>query len=60
MRLEDYGLIGDLASTLMVRHDYGTITPWVERSFDGTVAIAGPDAFRLSTPPLILASRALV
>jgi GH15 family glucan-1,4-alpha-glucosidase len=35
---------------LLVRPEYGTIVPWVERSSDGAVATAGPDAFRLSTP----------
>jgi GH15 family glucan-1,4-alpha-glucosidase len=35
---------------LVVRPDYGTIAPWVERASDGAVATAGPDAFRLSTP----------
>jgi GH15 family glucan-1,4-alpha-glucosidase len=37
-------------SELSLRPDYGSITPWVERAPDGVVAIAGPDAFRLSTP----------
>ena len=35
---------------LALRPDYGSITPWVEPASDGIVAIAGPDAFRLSTP----------
>jgi GH15 family glucan-1,4-alpha-glucosidase len=35
---------------LSVRPDYGSIVPWVEPALDGAVAIAGPDAFRLSTP----------
>jgi GH15 family glucan-1,4-alpha-glucosidase len=35
---------------LAVRPDYGAIRPWVEHVSDGAVAIAGPDAFRLSTP----------
>src|SRR5215208_2536709 len=35
---------------LRVRPDYATIRPWVERSSDGAVATAGPDAFRISTP----------
>jgi GH15 family glucan-1,4-alpha-glucosidase len=33
-----------------LRPDYGSISPWVERTPDGVVATAGPDAFRLSTP----------
>jgi GH15 family glucan-1,4-alpha-glucosidase len=41
---------------LMVRPDYAAITPWHERTVDGVVATAGPDAFRLSTPvPLDMA-----
>ena len=35
---------------LSLRPDYGSIRPWVELASDGAVAIAGPDAFRLSTP----------
>jgi GH15 family glucan-1,4-alpha-glucosidase len=35
---------------LALRPDYGSITPWVDPASDGIVAIAGPDAFRLSTP----------
>jgi GH15 family glucan-1,4-alpha-glucosidase len=35
---------------LALRPDYGAITPWHEPAPDGVVAIAGPDAFRLSTP----------
>jgi GH15 family glucan-1,4-alpha-glucosidase len=35
---------------LSLRPDYASITPWVETASDGVVAIAGPDAFRLSTP----------
>jgi GH15 family glucan-1,4-alpha-glucosidase len=34
---------------LRVRPDYGSIRPWIERAPDGVIAIAGPDAFRLST-----------
>jgi GH15 family glucan-1,4-alpha-glucosidase len=35
---------------LAVRPDYASITPWVEPTPDGATVIAGPDAFRLSTP----------
>ena len=35
---------------LLLRPDYGSITPWVEPVPDGALATAGPDAFRLSTP----------
>jgi GH15 family glucan-1,4-alpha-glucosidase len=36
--------------TLLLRPDYGSIVPWLERAPDGVVAAAGPDAFRLCTP----------
>jgi GH15 family glucan-1,4-alpha-glucosidase len=35
---------------LALRPDYGSITPWHQPAPDGVVAVAGPDAFRLSTP----------
>jgi GH15 family glucan-1,4-alpha-glucosidase len=35
---------------LGLRPDYGSIRPWVERTSDGAIATAGPDAFRISTP----------
>lgn len=35
---------------LSLRPDYGTVKPWVEHAADGIVVVAGPDAFRLSTP----------
>ncbi len=35
---------------LVIRLDYGSIVPWVERQEDGIRAIAGPDALRLRTP----------
>jgi GH15 family glucan-1,4-alpha-glucosidase len=34
---------------LALRPDYAAIVPWVERAPDGLTALAGPDAFRLST-----------
>jgi GH15 family glucan-1,4-alpha-glucosidase len=34
---------------LSLRPDYATILPWVERVSDGAMAVAGPDAYRLST-----------
>ena len=34
---------------LSLRPDYASIVPWLEPASDGVVAIAGPDAFRLST-----------
>lgn len=35
---------------LVVRPDYGSISPWVEPEPDGIRATAGPDTFRLCTP----------
>jgi GH15 family glucan-1,4-alpha-glucosidase len=35
---------------LFLRPDYASIVPWTEPAPDGAVAVAGPDAFRLSTP----------
>ena len=35
---------------LLMRPDYGSIVPWAERVPDGVAIVAGPDAFRLSTP----------
>jgi GH15 family glucan-1,4-alpha-glucosidase len=34
---------------LLLRPDYGSITPWTESVPDGVLATAGPEAFRLST-----------
>jgi GH15 family glucan-1,4-alpha-glucosidase len=43
---------------LVLRPDYGSITPWTELVADGVMSSAGPDAFRLSTPlPLSLTNR---
>jgi GH15 family glucan-1,4-alpha-glucosidase len=46
------GLAGrvPMRMALTLRPDYGSIKPWIERVPDGVAAIAGPDAFRLSTP----------
>ncbi|QHE70887.1 Glucoamylase [Rhodococcus sp. WAY2] len=35
---------------LVIRPDYGSISPWVEPAPDGMRATAGPDTFHLSTP----------
>jgi GH15 family glucan-1,4-alpha-glucosidase len=40
----------EMRMELLLRPDYGAIRPWVEHAPDGVVAMAGPDAFRLSTP----------
>jgi GH15 family glucan-1,4-alpha-glucosidase len=45
---------------LALRPDYGTITPWIERVADGMIAMAGPDAFRLSTPLPLRAERGAI
>ncbi len=42
------GLV-EVGMQLRLRGDYGQIVPWVTRDGDGIVAIAGPDAFRLSS-----------
>jgi GH15 family glucan-1,4-alpha-glucosidase len=46
------GIEGQVAMTLDVRFrfDYGHVVPWVRRSSDGIMAVAGPDAVRLATP----------
>jgi GH15 family glucan-1,4-alpha-glucosidase len=40
----------EIAMSVAFRFDYGRLVPWVERSVEGIVAIAGPDAVRLYTP----------
>jgi len=35
---------------LAIRFDYGSIVPWVRKTDDGIIAIAGPDTLRLRTP----------
>jgi GH15 family glucan-1,4-alpha-glucosidase len=35
---------------LILRLDYGSLVPWVRRTEDGIVAVAGPSALRLRTP----------
>jgi|SRR5579883_1029342 len=35
---------------LIIRFDYGSIVPWVQRAEDGIEAIAGPAALRVRTP----------
>ena len=35
---------------LVFRFDYGSIVPWVRRTADGLVAVAGPDSAHLHTP----------
>ncbi|HWE81251.1 MAG TPA: glycoside hydrolase family 15 protein [Gaiellaceae bacterium] len=46
------GLSGavSMRSEVVIRFDYGKITPWVRRVDDATVAIAGPDGVCLRTP----------
>jgi GH15 family glucan-1,4-alpha-glucosidase len=42
---------------LLLRPDYGSVVPWVERAADGALATSGPDSFRLTTPlPLEVAA----
>ncbi len=35
---------------LVIRFDYGSVTPWVTRTPGGLTAIGGPDSIRLRTP----------
>jgi len=45
------GITGTVAMSLdyAVRFDYGSIVPWVRRTDDGLLAVAGPDALLLSS-----------
>jgi GH15 family glucan-1,4-alpha-glucosidase len=45
----DAGVV-HMAISVVFRFDYGRLVPWLERSVEGLVAIAGPDAVRLYTP----------
>jgi GH15 family glucan-1,4-alpha-glucosidase len=57
------GLRGRVAmrSELVLRPDYGSIRPWIDLVPDGVLAVAGPDAFHLSTPrPVAVADGAAV
>jgi GH15 family glucan-1,4-alpha-glucosidase len=45
----DEGVVA-MAMSVAFRFDYGRLVPWLERSVEGIVAIAGPDAVRLYTP----------
>ncbi|MFF4491866.1 glycoside hydrolase family 15 protein [Streptomyces sp. NPDC001544] len=40
-------------STLRLRFDYGSIVPWVRRSGDHRVAVAGPDSVWLRSEPAV-------
>jgi GH15 family glucan-1,4-alpha-glucosidase len=40
----------DMFSELVVRFDYGATIPWVRRTGDGRLAVAGPDALCFRTP----------
>ncbi|MEY2531205.1 MAG: hypothetical protein QOI96_1290, partial [Verrucomicrobiota bacterium] len=46
------GLRGEvpMQMELIIRFEYGLITPWVRKAHDGLEAIAGPDALILRTP----------
>ena len=45
------GLRGEVTMRmdLRLRPDYASIVPWIDRTVDGAVATAGPDAYRIST-----------
>ncbi|HEV2365670.1 MAG TPA: glycoside hydrolase family 15 protein [Caulobacteraceae bacterium] len=40
----------EMAMTLTFRFDYGRLVPWLRRTEEGILAVAGPDAVRLATP----------
>ncbi len=46
-----------MRTELVLRPDYASIVPWVDRVDDGIMAAAGPDAFHLSTPIDVRADR---
>lgn len=39
-----------MVSELLIRFDYGSVAPWVQRANGGITAIAGPDALEFVTP----------
>jgi len=39
-----------MRTELVVRFDYGSITPWVQREANGVAAVAGPDTVHVRTP----------
>ena len=39
-----------MRTELVMRFDYGSITPWVKREPDGVSAVGGPDSLQLRTP----------
>ena len=47
-----HGVSGRVAvrMELKIRFDYGHVVPWVRRSPEGLIAVAGPDTLCLSTP----------
>jgi GH15 family glucan-1,4-alpha-glucosidase len=49
------GLSGEVTvrSTLRLRFDYGSIVPWMRRSGDHRVAVAGPDSVWLRSEPAV-------
>ncbi len=50
-----------MRSEMVMRPDYGSIRPWIDAVPDGVLAVAGPDAFHLSTPrPVAVADGAAV
>jgi len=40
----------EMRSELVIRFDYGAVVPWVRRSDDARIAVAGPDALCFRTP----------
>ena len=39
-----------MRTTLVIRFDYGSITPWVQRESGGLSAVGGPDTIHVRTP----------
>jgi GH15 family glucan-1,4-alpha-glucosidase len=39
-----------MRTELVIRFDYGSITPWVQREQDGLRAVGGPDTIHVQTP----------
>jgi GH15 family glucan-1,4-alpha-glucosidase len=40
----------DVQTEIIIRYDYGSVVPWVQKAEGGIQAIAGPDALLLHTP----------
>ena len=45
----DIGII-EMATTILLDFNYGRLVPWLLRTTEGIIAVAGPDTVRLYTP----------